>query len=72
MQLLETIATQKTMTLEALAKDTELAAQVQTQLVRLGLLDPPADGKFGRFSSTALKNFRTLMKISESGLGPNT
>lgn len=55
-----------------LAKDTELAKQVQTNLIRLGLLDPPADGKFGQFSIQALKYFQSLMKISEDGLGTKT
>lgn len=72
MQLTEFMPTVQTITLEALAKDTELAKQVQTNLTRLGLLDPPADGQFGRFSAQALKNFQTLMKISESGLGSQT
>jgi peptidoglycan hydrolase-like protein with peptidoglycan-binding domain len=70
--LLTEFAPTQTITFEALAKDTELAKQVQINLIRLGLLDPPADGKFGRFSTQALKQFQALMKISESGLGAQT
>ncbi|MBE9224886.1 peptidoglycan-binding protein [Phormidium sp. LEGE 05292] len=72
MQLTEVTPTLKIITAESLAKDTQLAKEVQTNLIRLGLLDPPADGKFGRFSTQALKEFQTLMKISELGLGPQT
>jgi hypothetical protein len=70
--LLTEFAPTQTIALEALAKDAELAKQVQTNLIRFGLLDPPADGKFGRFSTQSLKEFQTLMKISESGLGAQT
>lgn len=72
MQLRDIIATGKTIALEELAKDTELAKEVQSSLVRLGLLDPPADGKFGRLSIQALKEIQSLKKLSESGLGAQT
>ncbi|GET40822.1 peptidoglycan-binding domain-containing protein [Microseira wollei] len=70
--LLTEFAPTQTIALEALAKDAELAKQVQTNLIRFGLLDPPADGKFGRFSTQALKEFQALMKIAESGFGAET
>lgn len=60
-------------TMEAVATDTELATQIQTRLIALGLLDPPADGKFGPVSAGALKEFQTLTKCNESDqLGPVT
>lgn len=55
--LLTELAPNTTISFEALAKDTQLASQVQTNLIRLGLLDPPADGQFGRFSMQAFKEF---------------
>ncbi|MFB2836533.1 peptidoglycan-binding domain-containing protein [Floridanema evergladense] len=72
MQLTEVTPGLKVINFETLTKDTQLAKEVQTNLTRLGLLDPPADGKFGQFSIQALKEFQFLMKISESGLGPQT
>ncbi len=72
MQLNEITANGQTISLEQLAKDTQLAEQVQINLFRLGLLDPPADGKFGRFSTQALNYFQSLMKISEAGIGSQT
>lgn len=65
-------STPQNMTLEALANDTELAKNVQTKLIDLGLLDPPADGKFGSYSRQALEEFQSLMRLSESGLGVQT
>jgi Putative peptidoglycan binding domain len=72
MLLTEIAPTTGIISLDDLAKDNELAKEVQLNLIRLGLLDPPADGKFGRFSSRALKEFQSLMDISESGFGPQT
>jgi peptidoglycan hydrolase-like protein with peptidoglycan-binding domain len=51
--------------MEGIASNKELALQIQSRLVDLGLLDPPADGKFGPVSTAALKKFQTLMKINE-------
>jgi peptidoglycan hydrolase-like protein with peptidoglycan-binding domain len=51
--------------MEGIASDKELATQIQVLLIGLGLLEPPADGKFGPISSAALKKFQTLMKINE-------
>jgi peptidoglycan hydrolase-like protein with peptidoglycan-binding domain len=50
---------------EGIASDKELSLQIQSRLIALGLLDPPADGKFGPISVAALKKFQTLMKIAE-------
>ncbi|MFN6560969.1 MAG: peptidoglycan-binding domain-containing protein [Nostoc sp. ChiSLP01] len=58
---------------EAIAKDPELTRQIQILLISLGLLDPPADDKFGPVSAAALKKFQELMKIGETDyLGPVT
>ncbi|BAB72627.1 peptidoglycan-binding domain-containing protein [Anabaena sp. FACHB-709] len=72
MQLAEIIGTQESISLENLENNSGLAKEVQKQLIDLGLLDPPADGKFGRFSTQALKDFQSLMKIEEAVLGKST
>ncbi|MBD2250649.1 peptidoglycan-binding domain-containing protein [Nostoc parmelioides] len=72
MQLAEIIGTQENVSLENLENNSELAKEVQKQLIDLGLLDPPADGKFGRFSTQALQDFQSLMKIEEAVLGKAT
>jgi len=41
--------------------DAELAVQVQTRLGELGLLDPPADGKFATASQWALDQFLKMI-----------
>ncbi|MDF5710592.1 MAG: peptidoglycan-binding protein [Nostoc sp. S4] len=51
---------------EAIAKDPELSHQIQILLIGLGLLDPPADDKFGPVSTAALKEFQQLMKTGET------
>ncbi|MBD2410548.1 peptidoglycan-binding protein [Nostoc calcicola FACHB-389] len=51
---------------EAIAKDPELTRQIQILLIGLGLLDPPADDKFGPISAAALKKFQELMKTGET------
>jgi peptidoglycan hydrolase-like protein with peptidoglycan-binding domain len=59
--------------MEAIAQDQELSRQIQTLLIPLGLLDPPADGKFGPLSASALQKFQSLMKSTEVAyLGPET
>jgi hypothetical protein len=50
--------------MDAIAKDPDLTAQVQVRLIALGLLDPPI-GKFGPISSQALKNFQEIMQSGE-------
>ena len=55
-------------TMEGIASDKELATQIQSRLITFGLLDPPADGKFGPISVAALKQFQTLMKCNEPEL----
>lgn len=51
--------------MEGIASDNELAIQIQSRLINLGLLEPPSDGKFGPISTAALKKFQSLMKINE-------
>lgn len=51
---------------EAIAQDTDLSRQIQILLIGLGLLEPPADGKFGPVSVAALKKFQDLTKTEES------
>lgn len=43
----------------------DLAKQIQSRLINLGLLDPPADGNFGPISKAALKEFQALVKVNE-------
>ncbi|AUB37498.1 Peptidoglycan-binding [Nostoc flagelliforme CCNUN1] len=52
---------------EAIAADTELAQQIQKQLIRLYLLDAPADGKFGPISASALQAFQKTASLTEVG-----
>jgi len=59
--------------LEAIAADKELAKHIQEILIWHKLLAPPADGKFGPISASALREFQELMQCNESGfLGPDT
>ncbi|AFY42074.1 peptidoglycan-binding protein [Nostoc sp. PCC 7107] len=50
---------------EAIAKDEELTRQIQILLIGLGLLEPPADAKFGPVTAGAIKKFQEFMKIDE-------
>ncbi|BAZ53287.1 peptidoglycan binding domain-containing protein [Nostoc sp. NIES-4103] len=50
---------------EAIAQDSELTRQIQILLIGLGLLEPPADGKFGPVTTGAIKKFQELKKINE-------
>jgi len=57
----------------AIAADAELSRQIQVRLIDLGLLEPPADGRFGPISSAALNRFQSLMDCKEPGfLGAQT
>ena len=59
--------------MEKIGTDKELTTHIQSRLISLQLLDPPADGKFGPISAAALKQFQTLMKCNEPEfLGPIT
>jgi peptidoglycan hydrolase-like protein with peptidoglycan-binding domain len=52
---------------EAIAADTELASQIQQQLINLCFLDAPADGKFGPISASALQTFQSIANLTEVG-----
>lgn len=57
----------------AIAADAELSRQIQVRLIDLGLLEPPADGRFGPISSAGLQRFQSLMQCQEPGfLGAKT
>ncbi|SFL86621.1 peptidoglycan-binding protein [Variovorax sp. OV329] len=59
---LEEVVTQgKVLTFPQLAGDEMLALQVQKRLGEIGLLDPPADGRFGPVSQWALSEFLRRM-----------
>ena len=45
----------------------ELAVQIQVRLIALGLLNPPADGKFGPLSTQALMDFQRSTQCGEEG-----
>ncbi|NEU76666.1 peptidoglycan-binding protein [Hassallia byssoidea VB512170] len=66
MKLQEFLGTDEKYGFEAIAQDPDLAHQVQIQLIGLGLLEPPADGKFGPLSAAALKKFQNLTKTGET------
>ncbi|RUR85099.1 peptidoglycan-binding protein [Chlorogloeopsis fritschii PCC 9212] len=66
MKLQEFLGTDTKYGLEAIADDAELARQIQILLIGLGLLEPPADGKFGPISVAALKKFQSLTNTTET------
>ncbi|GAX40334.1 peptidoglycan binding domain-containing protein [Tolypothrix sp. NIES-4075] len=66
MKLQDFLGTDEKYGFEAIAQDSDLAHQVQIQLIGLGLLEPPADGKFGPLSTAALKKFQDLKKTGET------
>lgn len=72
MQLQHIISTGNLISLDLLSSDSELAKEVQSHLVRMGLLDPPADGNFGKVSRAAIAEFQRLNKLSEQGIGALT
>lgn len=49
----------------AINEDKELAKQIQTRLIDLGILEGTADGSFGPISTLALKKFQQLTKTNE-------
>lgn len=49
----------------AINEDQELAKQIQTRLIDLGILEGSADGSFGLISILALKKFQQLTKSNE-------
>lgn len=58
---------------EAIASDPQFATQVQVNLIRLGFLTPPADGKWGPISQKSLACFQAAAKLIPDGvLGKKT
>src|SRR5947209_4899792 len=52
-----------TVLMSALAADGEVAKDIQTELARLGILDPPADGDFGPVSVLGWNTFLALAEV---------
>ena len=50
-----------------ISPDVELARDIQERLGLAGLLDPPADGKFGTVSGWALNEFAMARKLEAPG-----
>lgn len=73
MKLQDFIGTGLKSSFQAVAGDKQLTTQIQTRLIMLGLLEPPADGQFGPITTAALKKFQNLMRCDEiEYLGPVT
>lgn len=53
-------------------KDLELIAHLQENLIRLGLLEPPADGRNGPLTGAAFREFQIALGIKEDWIGPKT
>ena len=72
MKLAEFIKTKGSIRTEELFRDKELSQDVQAELIRLGLLDPPADGGFGPLSKLAGAQFvsRALNATSDGSAAP--
>lgn len=62
MKLVAFIAKKQTISTSALSDDRELSRDLQKQLIRLGILDPPADGDFGPASMFALREFMRAVR----------
>lgn len=69
MKLDELIAKKRTLSISELSDDKDLSKDVQKQLARLGVLDPPADGDFGPVSMLAGREFFARAH-SEAGTPP--
>ncbi|HEY9691142.1 MAG TPA: peptidoglycan-binding protein [Oculatellaceae cyanobacterium] len=67
MKLRDFLNTNTKYTVQQIASDRELAAQIQSILINVKLLDPPADGQFGRKSAVALRSFQILKQSWEDG-----
>ncbi len=61
MKLTSLIDTKATISVSTLSDDKELSRDIQKHLVRLGILDPPADGSFGPAPLFAGRQFLRLM-----------
>lgn len=52
--------------------DLELVRHIQHNLIRLGYLEPPADGQLGPITIAAIAGFQAALKIPEQGIGKQT
>lgn len=65
MKLQEICEKNLSVSLDEIAQNKELAQQIQVRLIDLELLEPPADGKFGRISAASLYDFQQIFKLEE-------
>jgi hypothetical protein len=73
MRLADIAGSSQSVELEALSAEPELARELQDRLANAGLLDPPADGKFGPVSRWALREFKRIVgSDSADGIDPGT
>ena len=61
MRLSDIAGSNQAIPLETLTDEPDLAREIQNRLAETGLLDPPADGKFGPVSRWALREFQRLV-----------
>lgn len=62
----------KTVSFVEAQKDLELVKHAQLNLIRLGLLEPPADGQLGPITIATIAGFQAALKIQEQGIGKLT
>jgi len=67
MKLQDIITTNRRMDVAMINNDDELSRQIQNILIKLNLLNPPADGVFGPLSTGALHRFQTITNCGEPG-----
>lgn len=67
MKLQEIIANDSSVKLNDLALDRVLAGEIQTRLIKLGCLDPPADGDFGTVSKFVLGEYAKQAGVALDG-----
>ena len=67
MKLQEIVAKNSSVLQNDLALDRVLAGEIQTRLINLGCLDPPADGDFGTVSKFVLGEYAKQVKINFDG-----
>lgn len=72
MKLKEFYLSGKPLSMKDISHDKELARDIQWHLIRLDLLDPPADGVFGPLSENGLETWQLNAGIPERGLGKKT
>lgn len=68
MKLQDFLGTSRSIAIAQIPSDRELAAQIQIRLIDLNLLNPPADGLFGKRSEAAFKAFQILAQMPQVGM----